>query len=78
MEGGVRDSGLQQSGTRAYSHSHSTNEQANDLKTAADSNGFKLLGDGLDILKKTGRNVTKIFNFSMLIKFDRGEIRLRA
>ena len=37
--GGVRDSGLQQSGTRAYSHS--TNEQANNLKTTADSNWFQ-------------------------------------
>ena len=38
----------------------------------------KLLGDGLDISKKTGRNFTIIFILSMLIIFDRGEIRLRA
>ena len=36
---GVRDSGLQQSGTRTYSDS--THEQANEMKTTADSNWFQ-------------------------------------
>jgi len=36
---GVRDCGLRQSGTKTYSDS--TNEQANEMKTTADSNWFQ-------------------------------------
>ena len=74
---GVRDSGLQQSGTRTYSDS--TNEQANETKATADSNWFQAAWRQAGHIEK---DRSKLYNnfYSRLcsLYFIRGEIRLRA